>query len=86
MEYYLGTHVPLVGARWNPCGLREAKVLRGSAAPGGGAPTYSVMALLSFDSAQDFQRALDQHGKEVLGDIPNFTNVQPVVQINDVVI
>jgi uncharacterized protein (TIGR02118 family) len=84
MDYYLKTHVPLVGARWNPLGLREAKVLRGSSAPGGGAPKYSVIALLTFDSAQDFQRAVEQHGKEVLGDIPNFTNVQPVVQINDV--
>ncbi|MGH7154530.1 MAG: EthD family reductase [Acetobacteraceae bacterium] len=85
MDYYMKSHVPMVGQRWNACGLREAKVLRGTGAPGGGAAPYSVMALLTFGSVQEFQRAVEQHGKEVMGDIPNFTNVQPVIQINEVV-
>ncbi|HEX5325945.1 MAG TPA: EthD family reductase [Acetobacteraceae bacterium] len=86
MDYYLQKHVPLVGALWKDCGLTEAKVLRGASAPGGAAPAYAAMALVTFTSAADFQRALDQHGQEVLGDIPNFTNVQPVIQINDVML
>jgi uncharacterized protein (TIGR02118 family) len=84
MDYYLKTHVPLAGARWGSFGLRDAKVLRGTGAPGGAAPSYSVIALLTFESAADFQRAVAAHGKEVMGDIPNFTNVQPVVQINEI--
>jgi uncharacterized protein (TIGR02118 family) len=86
MDYYLKTHVPLVGARWNSCGLREAKVLSGAGAPGGGAPTYSVIALLTFDSAADFDQAVARHGAEVIGDIPNFSSVQPVIQVNDVLL
>jgi uncharacterized protein (TIGR02118 family) len=86
LDYYLKTHVPMVGARWKDCGLREAKVLRGSGAPGGGSPTYSIMTLLTFDSAADFQQAVERHGPEIIGDIPNFSNVQPVIQINDVLV
>jgi len=86
MDYYRETHIPLVGARWNACGLREAKVLQGAGAPGGGAPAYSVIALLTFDSAADFDKAVAQHGKEIIGDIPNFSSVQPVIQVNNVLL
>jgi uncharacterized protein (TIGR02118 family) len=86
VDYYLKTHVPMVGARAKDGGLREVKVLRGSSAPGGGAPAYSMIALLSFDSAAAFEQVLERHGAEIIGDIPNFSNVQPVIQINDVLI
>ena len=43
------------------------------------------MALLSFSSAADFQTAAATHGTEIFADIPKFTNVSPIVQINDVV-
>jgi uncharacterized protein (TIGR02118 family) len=86
MDYYLKTHVPMVGARCQTFGLSEAKVLRGAGAPGGGAAAYSVIALLTFGSAEEFQRAIEQHGKEIMGDIPKFTNINPVIQINDVLV
>jgi uncharacterized protein (TIGR02118 family) len=84
IEYYLGKHVPLVGERWGKMGMREAKVLRGVGAPEGGAATYSVIALLTFESADALQQAMAQHGKEIVGDIANFTNVTPIIQVNDV--
>ncbi|HVC61545.1 MAG TPA: EthD family reductase [Acetobacteraceae bacterium] len=86
MDYYLKTHVPMVGARCQPFGLSDAKVLRGAGAPGGAAAAYSVIALLTFGSAQEFQRAMEQHGKEIMGDVPKFTNIQPVIQISDVLV
>ena len=85
MDYYREKHIPMVGARWNACGLREVKVLHGAGAPGGGAPTYSVIALLTFDSAADVDQAVARHGAEIMGDIANFSNVQPIIQVNDVV-
>lgn len=84
MDYYRDTHIPLVGARWNDCGLREAKVLLGVGAPGGGAAAYSVIALLTFNSAADFNQAVARHGAEIIGDIANFSSVQPVIQVNDI--
>jgi uncharacterized protein (TIGR02118 family) len=84
MDYYRDTHIPLVDARWTDCGLREAKVLLGTGAPGGRPATYSVIALLTFDSAADFDQAVARHGAEIIGDIAKFTNVQPVIQVNDV--
>ena len=85
MDYYREKHIPLVGARWNACGVREAKVLHGVGAPGGGAAAYSVIALLTFDSAADFEQAVAKHGAEIIGDIANFSSVQPLIQVNDVI-
>jgi len=86
MTYYLEKHMPLVGSCWNAMGLREAKVLKGTNAPGGGAVAYSVMALLTFEQAGTLQQALAAHGKEIMADIANFTNVQPIIQVNDVLL
>lgn len=81
--YYLQTHMPLVGARWKAMGLAEVRVLRGAGTPDGSAPPYGVIALLTFRSMKDFQGAVQAHGAEIFADIPKFTNVQPLVQINE---
>ena len=82
LDYYLNKHVPMVQRLWGPLGLKGAQVLRGTGAPSGAA-TYQLMALLDFGSLAQFQEAAKQHGKEVMGDIANFTDVQPVVQFNE---
>jgi hypothetical protein len=28
---------------------------------------------------------MGQHGKELLGDVPNFTNIQPQIQISEII-
>lgn len=84
MDYYLGTHGPLVTGKWESKGLKSLKVIKGLATPDPDtAPPYRIIALLEFDSVEDFQEAVADSGEEVLGDIPNFTDVQPVIQIND---
>jgi uncharacterized protein (TIGR02118 family) len=84
MDYYRTKHLPLVRTRWNASGLRDLKIMSGVGAPGGKPATYSVIALLTFDSAADVDQAVAQHGAEIIGDIPNFSSVQPVIQVNDV--
>ncbi len=83
-RYYLDKHIPLVRQRWESMGLTELRLLRGTATPGDGGPaTYRVMALLTFSSAEAFGQAAKAHGREIFGDIPNFTDVQPVAQLNE---
>ncbi len=81
-EYYVEKHLPLVWARWGGMGLSKLEALRGVGSLDGGAPGAELIALLSFDSMESMQAALAAAGAEVVGDIPNFTNVQPVIQIN----
>jgi len=38
------------------------------------------------DSVDAFQRGFGPHAKEILSDIPNYTDLQPVIQISEVVV
>jgi uncharacterized protein (TIGR02118 family) len=83
MDYYLNTHTPLVKERLTPAGLTGVDLRAGIA---GGAPdspaAYAMICNLSFNTVEELQSALATHAPELVGDIPNFTNVQPTMQIS----
>ena len=83
LRYYLDKHIPLVKARLNEMGLRSIHVLRGATALDGGSPAFELIAQLTFDSTQQVQEGLVKHGQEIMTDIPKFTNVQPLIQMNE---
>ncbi|MGC5779011.1 EthD family reductase [Methylobacterium sp. NFXW15] len=83
MGYYLNTHMPLVRERWSGMGLHEATVVTGTSTPDGGQAPFQVMALLKFESADAFATAAAAHGAEIFADIPNFTEAQAQVQLNE---
>ena len=85
MDYYLKTHIPLVQAS---CGeaLKAVAIDKGLSGPlPGSEPPYAVICRLSFESAQTFMGVMMKSAAEIMGDIPNFTNASPVIQISDVV-
>jgi uncharacterized protein (TIGR02118 family) len=84
MAYYTATHMPLVVARWTEFGLGTCRVLGGTAAKDGGEPAYVAIALIEFASTEDMGKALETHGAEIMGDVPNFTDIKPTLQVNAV--
>ncbi len=83
LDYYVETHMPLVESLWKPAGLKGVEILKGISAPGGMAAPFDVIVLMDFESLDAFTAAAAGHGNEILGDIPNFTDVQPTIQFND---
>jgi uncharacterized protein (TIGR02118 family) len=84
MNYYLTKHIPMVKQKLGPACKRVA-VEEGVAGGAPGAPaTYVAMAHLTFDSLDVFQSAFGPHADAIMGDIPNYTNAQPIVQISQV--
>jgi uncharacterized protein (TIGR02118 family) len=80
--YYLDKHGALLDRLWSGMGLEDVRLMQGLGAPGGGPATYQVIALLTFASIDAFERAVAAHGAEVFADIPRFTDVAPIVQVN----
>lgn len=82
--YYLEQHVPLVGRRLGPA-MKAISIEQGL---GGGAPgsppQFAAAAHMTFDSLDAFQGAIAAHGAELMGDVPNFTSIQPVIQISEI--
>ena len=85
-DYYERTHLPLVVERWRDAGLVEAKALRGVGALDGSDADFFAIALIRFDSAESLRAAVTgEHAAEIMGDIPNFTAVRPLVQVNETI-
>ena len=85
IAYYRDTHMALVRDRLGNACKRTAIESGIAGGEPGEEPTYIAMGHLYFDSVDQFQTTFGPHAKEILGDIPNFTNVQPTVQISEVI-
>ncbi|MBK1659376.1 EthD family reductase [Paracraurococcus ruber] len=81
--YYMQKHIPLVKERWSGMGLQDLKVLKGVPGPDGSAAPYRIMAMLTWESAEAFGKGAKAHGPELFGDVPNFTDIKPAVQISE---
>jgi hypothetical protein len=46
--------------------------------------SYVAMCHYYFDSLKDFMAAFAPHAEELQGDIANYTNIEPIIQINEV--
>jgi uncharacterized protein (TIGR02118 family) len=55
----------------------------GGGAPGA-PPAYAAMGHLYFDSVQAFETAFAPHAQAIMADIPNYTDIQPVIQVSEV--
>ena len=84
MEYYLNRHMRMVAEAWSSAGMRSYQVLQGLPAADGAEPVFQVVANLDFESAAAFESAVTQSGAPIMADIPNFTDVQPTIQVSDV--
>ncbi len=84
--YYRDKHMPLVKTRMGASCLFYT-VDKGLA---GGSPddppTYVGMCHIYCDSVDSFQAGFGPHAKEILADIPNYTDLSPVLQISEVVV
>ncbi|MDB4877380.1 MAG: Ethyl tert-butyl ether degradation EthD [Gemmatimonadetes bacterium] len=85
IDYYRAKHLPLIQQRCAGACTRVAiDEGLGGIAPGSPAP-YIVIGHLYFDSLDSMQTSFGPHMAEAVADIPNFTNVQPTIQISEVV-
>lgn len=88
MDYYVNRHMPmsieLLGAHPGFKGVSVERGL-GGAAPGTDA-AYIAMCHFQFDSGESFMAAFSPNAATLQADIPNYTDVAPIIQVNEVLI
>src|SRR5262245_25848555 len=85
-DYYRDKHMPLVKARMGDA-CKSYTVDKGLAGGAPGAPaTYVGMSHIFCASIEAFQSGFGPHAKEIMADIPNYTDQSPVIQISEVVV
>jgi uncharacterized protein (TIGR02118 family) len=86
MDYYCNKHLPMVMAALGPA-LKSGAVEKGLVGFTADLPaTYVAMGHLYFDSIDAFEKSFGPHAEKIMGDIPKFTNTQPVIQISEVMV
>ena len=84
INYYCNKHMPMVRQLLSDS-CKNAAVEQGIAGvtPGSKA-TYIAMGHFYFDVVDDFISSFTPHANTIMGDIPNFTDITPVIQISEV--
>ena len=84
MNYYCNKHVPIVAGLLSDA-VNGATVEKGL---GGGAPNapapYVAMGNLYFDTVQAFENSFGPNADKIMDDIPNYTNIEPIIQVSEV--
>lgn len=84
--YYCNQHMPMVKDRLGDA-CQGINVDRGiSGEEPGSEPLYAAVCHLFFNSIEEFAAALAPHEQEIMGDIPNYTDIKPVIQLSEVLI
>lgn len=84
MDYYCNNLLPMVHEKLGDA-LLKSEVDEGI---GGGLPgtpaAYVAIGHIYFDSVDSFQVAFAPHAGEIMADIPNYTDIEPSIQVSEV--
>jgi uncharacterized protein (TIGR02118 family) len=82
IDYYRDQHLTLVRDCYGPFGLSGLEMDEALSKQGKNASPYLAIAYMLFSSIDEFMRAYKEVGKKVMGDISNFTDIEPTIQIS----
>jgi len=82
--YYFAKHLPMVASKFGAA-AKTTSIDQGLAgSTPGSPPPFVMMAHFVFDSTSSFQAAFGPHASEIMSDIPNYTSIEPMIQISEV--
>ena len=77
MDYYVGSHMPmLANALGDSCQSWGATTCMGG--------DIAAIGWAMVDSKDAFDAAMGEHGAAIMGDVPNYTNVEPQLVLGDI--
>lgn len=74
MDYYLNKHMKLVETHWGPYGMKDWKIVQFR---DGDASGLHVQAILTWDSFEAFDKAIEANIPEVMQDVKNYSTEMP---------
>ncbi|MDA8050888.1 MAG: EthD family reductase [Rhodospirillales bacterium] len=82
-EFYKRRHVPLIRDILGRS-LHKIEVRKGHSSHGGGAPTYVAVISIWIADWEAYEQAMAARTQELLDEVPLFTKVMPIMQIDEV--
>ena len=85
-DYYMSTHLALVREHLDSRGMTKMEIDKGISGPDPSAPpAFIAVAHLTFSTVDEVHEAFKAAARQIMGDIPNYTDIQPTIQISDIV-
>ncbi len=85
MDYYSSKHMPLVASLLGDS-LKQYEIDKGIAGSTPETPIpYLAIGYLYFDRLSAYQNSFKDNAEKIRNDIPNYTNIRPVIQISEVI-
>ena len=84
MDYYCNKHLPMVQQKSGDACKRVTADQGLAGGEPGSPPPFIAMGQIYFDSPEALMAAFVPHAAEFGADIPNFTDITPVIQISEV--
>ncbi|BCG26901.1 hypothetical protein TUM18999_50920 [Pseudomonas tohonis] len=82
-DYYLKTHIPMVSEMLGD-NLVRVEVRKGLASGDGSAAPFLCLANIWIKSIDSLQATLRKNGQAINEDIPRYTNIAPLLQVDEV--
>lgn len=86
MDYYLNSHSPMVAELCGDAVIGAAVEQGLSGGAPGSDPEYVAIGHMYFDSIESFQNSFGANVEAIMADVPNYTNIEPIVQISEVMV
>jgi uncharacterized protein (TIGR02118 family) len=87
LDYYLKKHMPLVEERLRKFGFIGYSVSKGLAGGAPGSPAdFMITAQIHIDTMEHVQAGMAAESPTIMADIPNYTDIQPKIQIDEVLV
>ena len=84
MDYYSNKHMPMLANLFGDS-LKLLAIDKGIAGRTPDEPIpYLAIGYLYFDKLSAYRNSFGPNAEKIIGDIPNYTNIQPVLQISEV--
>ncbi|KGO44095.1 Dimeric alpha-beta barrel [Penicillium expansum] len=79
IDYYTAHHMPLIKQHWTKYGVQDWSVTTFAPGPDGAQPPYTFGSVVVWENKEGVDKAFaSPEVAEVMGDVPNFSNKEPV--------
>ena len=83
VDYYINRHMNLVQDRLEPFGLLSWEVDAGLGGMDNARAPFACIGYMFFNSVEEFEKGISKAGEDLFADVPNYTNITPVIQISE---
>ncbi len=84
-DYYLNTHMVMAEQLLGDFGLLRWESEKCVRKLDGSDPDYVCITRLDFSGLEELERGLERHTEELRADFANYTNIEPELQVSEIV-